>query len=164
MRPPLRRPLALLLISLLAVTLVAACGDDDEDDAIDPAAQTAPEQLSDRELASELPRLLKNKDIKGLDEFLSPAFQLQRTDGSFLTKKEYLENPSQVDEFEILELSGTRYGNTRVIRFVARVTATVNGKRTGDDPSPRLATYVWNGERWQLAAYANYVALPGPAQ
>lgn len=87
------------------------------------------------------------------------AFQLQRTDGSYLTKQEYLEKPSQVDEFEILEVSGTRYGNTRIIRYVSRVEATVNGKRTGDAPSPRLATYVWNGERWQLASFANYVAF-----
>jgi hypothetical protein len=152
------RPLALLVTALLAVSVVAGCSDDD-DAAGDPAAQTAPQQLTDRELAAELPRLLKAHDMEGLDEFLSPAFQLQRTDGSFVKKKEYLQKPSQVDEFEILDISGTRYGNTRVIRFIARVEATVNGKRTGDEPSPRLATFVWNGTRWQLAAYANYVAL-----
>jgi hypothetical protein len=145
-------------MALLAISLVAGCGDDD-DEASDPAAQTAPQQPSDRELASELPRLLKAHDMKGLDEFLSPAFQLQRTDGSFIKKEEYLQKPAQVDEFELFEVSGTRYGNTRIIRFVARVEATINGQRTGDDPAPRLATFVWNGTRWQLAAYANYVAL-----
>jgi hypothetical protein len=161
--PSLRRLLALLVTSFLAVSLLASCGDDD-DETTDPAAQTAPQEQSDRELASELARLLKNKDMKGLDEFLSPAFQLQRADGSYLKKKEYLENPSQVDEFEVFEVSGTRYGNTRIIRYVSRVSAIVNGKRTGDDPSPRLATFVWNGERWQLAAFANYVAFESADQ
>jgi hypothetical protein len=152
----LRRPLALLVTAFLAVSLVTACGDDEP---TDPAAQTAPQQPSDRELASELARLLKERDMKGLDEFLSPAFQLQRTDGSYVKKAEYLQKPAQVDDFELLEVSGTRYGNTRIIRFVARVVAVINGQRTGDAPSPRLATFVWNGTRWQLAAYANYVAL-----
>ena len=115
--------------------------------------------MSDRELASEFFNVLEKKDTKALDDFLSPAFQLQRTDGSYVKKTEYLKNPSSVDSFELLDVSGTRYGNTRVIRFVARITATVNGKRTTNDPAPRLATYVWNGKRWQVIAYANYVAF-----
>jgi hypothetical protein len=155
-----RRLVCLLLCSLLAVSLVAACGDDDDDErATDPAAQTAPQVETDRELATELFTILKKKDMKELDDFLSPAFQLQRTDGTYIKKADYLKNPAHVDSFELFEMSGTRYGNTRVLRFVARVSALLNGKPTGNDPAPRLATYVWNGKRWQLISYANYVAI-----
>ena len=146
--------------SLLAVSLLAACGSSDGGDkAADPAAQTAPQQVSDRELASEFFRVLEKKDTAALDDFLSPAFQLQRTDGSYVKKAEYLKKPSVIDTFELLDVSGTRYGNTRVIRFVAKTSAIVNGKPTINEPAPRLATYVWNGKRWQVIAYANYVAF-----
>jgi hypothetical protein len=160
MRVRIRRLFAVLACSLVAVALLAACGSSDADDkAVDPAAQTAPQQLTDRELASEFFRVLEDKDMDELDAFLSPAFQLQRTDGSYVKKAEYLKNPSVVDTFELLDVSGTRYGNTRVIRFVARTSAIINGKQTVNEPSPRLATYVWNGKRWQVVSYANYVAF-----
>jgi hypothetical protein len=160
MRAPIRRALVVLLGSALAVSLVAGCGSSDGgDDAADPAAQTAPQQLTDRQLAGEFFRVLKDKDMDELDAFLSPAFQLQRTDGSYVKKAEYLKNPSVIDSFELVDVSGTRYGNTRVIRFVAKTSAIINGKQTTNDPAPRLATYVWNGKRWQVVSYANYVAF-----
>src|SRR3954470_12845495 len=156
-----RRP-ALLACTVMVGVLVASCGSSSGDKAADPAAQSAPEQETDRQRAADFSTILKNKDMKALDEFLSPAFQLQRTDGTEIKKAEYLEHPSTVDSFELLDVSGTRYGNTRVIRFVSRVTATINGKSTTNEPAPRLATFVWNGKRWQLISYANYVAYHPP--
>ena len=160
MRVIVRGVVAVLGCVLVVGLLVVGCGSSDgEQKAVDPAAQTAPQQLTDRELASEFFRVLEERDMDELDAFLSPAFQLQRTDGSYVKKAEYLKNPSVVDTFELLDVSGTRYGNTRVIRFVARTSAIINGKQTVNEPSPRLATYVWNGKRWQVVSYANYVAF-----
>ena len=154
-----RRRLAGLLVTLAVISL-AACADDDPA----PDEQSAPEQASDRELLAEFFDLLKEQDLEGLEGYLSPAFQLQRADGSSVTKADYLANASTVDDYEIHEVHGSRYGNTRIIRAIVSSDSAVNGKRTIVEPGPRLATYTWNGSRWQLAAYANFAALKdGPS-
>ena len=40
---------------------------------------------------------LKRHDVAGLRRFLSPAFQIQRADGSRVTKKQYLHNLPNVN-------------------------------------------------------------------
>jgi hypothetical protein len=140
-----RRLLAVLLAGALAL---AACGE-----------ESAPRGPSDVALVGELFQLLHDEDLDGLDEYLSPAFQLQRTDGTTVTKAAYLEKPATIDHWEILEAEGTRYGDTRIIRSIVTSDSVIEGKRTVQDPAPRLSTFTWNGERWQLAAHANYVAF-----
>jgi hypothetical protein len=149
-----RRWLSRALV-VLAVVGLASCGDD----APAPSERSAPKQVTDHALVTELFELLHDKDLEGLDEYLSPAFQLQRTDGSHVTKAEYLQKPATVDHWEIHDVTGTRYGNTRIIRFVVTSDSLINGKRTVQEAAPRLSTFTWNGSRWQLAAHANYVAL-----
>lgn len=142
-----RLPWALVAV-LLALTL-GSCSDDDP----------GPSGPSDEALVAELFELLQAEDLDGLDDYLSPAFQLQRTDGSHVTKAEYLEDPATIDDYEILEASGTRFRNTRIVRSIVTSASTIEGKRTTQDPAPRLSTFTWNGDRWQLAAHANYVAF-----
>ena len=142
----LRRLLALVV----GCTLVLAACSDDDPGSVGP---------SDEALVAELFELLQAEDLDGLGEYLSPAFQLQRTDGSHVTKEEYLRKPATIDEYEILQARGTRFRNTRIIRSVVTSSSTIEGKRTTQDPAPRLSTFTWNGERWQLAAHANYVAF-----
>src|SRR5215475_2081424 len=99
--------------------------------------------------------LIAHKDHVGLQTFLSPAFQVQRADGSGAGKKPYLANLATVEKFHITELQATQAGGTLVARYLADVQGLVNGKPYSPGPAPRLSVFAWNGQRWQLAAHAN---------
>lgn len=158
-----RRTVALGVAATLAV-LAYGCGDSsgssDESES-DSSPSTAPMQVSDAELISEFFELVQAEDLEGLDEYLSPAFQLQRADGSHATKEKYLENPAVIEDFEIVDVEGTRVGDVRVIRSSFVAIETIDGRPVSTDPAPRLSTFVWNGDRWQIVAHANFVPIEG---
>lgn len=164
MRREARWSVALGLAATLAAVTVAcddSSGSGDASDAESSPSSTAPAQVTDEELISEFFELLQAQDLEGLEEYLSPAFQLQRSDGSHATKEEYLENPAVVEDFDIVEVEGTRVGDVRVIRSSFIAIETIDGQPVSTDPAPRLSTFVWNGERWQIVAHANFVPIEG---
>lgn len=112
-------------------------------------------------LATEFLRLLKAKDLAGLNRFLDPAFLLQRGDGSYLNKKQYLADPSKVDAYRVRNIVATRKGNVRVIRFEANTSQIINGNPVPAGWIPRLSTFVrdTNGA-WRLIAHANFLLPP----
>ena len=116
---------------------------------------------SNKRLATEFLRLLKNKDQAGLRRFLDHDFLLQRTD-EYLTKKEYLANPSVVEAFKVRRIVGIRKAkNVRVVRFEASTSQTINGKPVAGGWLNRLSTFVKTKGAWRLVAHANFAA-PAP--
>jgi uncharacterized protein DUF4440 len=105
--------------------------------------------------------LLQQKDEAGLAAFLSPAFQVQRADGSASEKADYLKKLPDVQKFTLSQFRATQQGGTLVVRYLAVVTGTVNGKPYTPGPAPRLSVFAWNGQRWQLAAHSNFNPLTG---
>jgi hypothetical protein len=105
--------------------------------------------------------LLERKNRAGLERLLSPAFQVQRADGSASGKAAYLAHLPTVIKFYIWNLVATQTGGTLVVRYLARVEGRVNGKPYTPRPAPRLSVFAWNGRRWQLAAHANFNPLTG---
>jgi hypothetical protein len=105
--------------------------------------------------------LLQKKDIAGLETFLSPAFQVQRADGTSSGKEDYLAKLPDIQKFYISGLAATQAGGTLVVRYLARVIGTVNGKPYTPGNAPRLSVFAWSGTRWQLAAHANFNPLTG---
>ena len=111
-------------------------------------------------LATEFLRLLKNKDQAGLRRFLDPAFLLQRGDGSYLNKTEYLADPSQVDAFQVRNIVATHNGDVRVLRFEAKTDQIVNGNQVPGVWIPRLSTFKKTGKVWRLISHANFLPPP----
>jgi hypothetical protein len=108
-------------------------------------------------LATEFLRLLKNEDTAGLKRFLDPAFLLQRGDGSYLTKSEYIKDPSQVDAFQVRNIVATHNGDVRVLRFEAKTDQIVNGNQVPGVWIPRLSTFKKTGKVWRLISHANFL-------
>ena len=132
--------------------------------ALAPAAatqQAATPTSTARQLVNRFFVLLQRKDRPGLQRFLSPAFQVQRADGSGVGKTQYLANLATVNRFTITQLRATRVGATLVVRYLAEVEGLVNGKPYTPGPAPRLSVFVRSGARWQLAAHANFNPLGG---
>lgn len=125
-----------------------------------PASAKLGPNPTNRKLAAEFLRLLQAKDTAGLKAFLSPAFLLQRSDGTFLNKDQYLANPSVVDSFKISEVHGTRTGDVRVVRYTAQTDQTIDGQQITGEPVPRLSTFIRHAKTWQLISHANFSPIP----
>jgi hypothetical protein len=112
-------------------------------------------------LVTKLFQLLHDKDTAGLEAFLSPAFTLQRADGSSADKADFIQRPADVLEFTISGLTATQTGNVMVARYLADVVGTANGRPYSPGPAPRLSVFIWDGSQWQLVAHANFNPLAG---
>jgi hypothetical protein len=121
----------------------------------DPAATAAP--LVDRFFT-----LLEKKDVAGLQSFLSPAFQVQRADGSAGTKADELKPGAlTISSFSISNLGATQAGSALIVHYLVTARGSINGRPYAPGPAPRLSVFVWDGSAWQLAAHANFNPLTG---
>ena len=112
-------------------------------------------------LVTKLFQLLKDKDTAGLDAFLSPAFTLQRADGSSADKADFVQRPAEVVEFTISGLTATQTDGLLVARYMADVVGMTNGRPYSPGPAPRLSVFIWDGTDWRLVAHANFNPLAG---
>jgi Domain of unknown function (DUF4440) len=112
-------------------------------------------------LVTKLFQLLKDKDTAGLEAFLSPAFTLQRADGSSADKADFVQRPADVLQFTISGLTATQTDGVLVARYLADVVGTVNGRPYSPGPAPRLSVFIWDGADWRLVAHANFNPLAG---
>jgi hypothetical protein len=126
-----------------------------------PAPQLKNPTTTAKTLSNRFFTLIVNKDTAGLKRFLSPAFQVQRADGSGSGKKEWLTKLADIDEFELTDFHATQAGGALIVRYLASVKGTVNGRPYTPGPAPRLATYGWDGTRWRLTSNANFNPLTG---
>jgi hypothetical protein len=115
--------------------------------------------VSDERLASEFLRINQAGDATALARFLAPAFLIQRSDGTYLTKAQYLTRPSKIDAFQLSDVHGTRTEKVRVIRYTLVATIAIDGKEVPQDPAPRISTFVWRDGAWRLLMHANMAAL-----
>ena len=154
------RVAAALAAAALAMALTSA-GAAPPTTAAKPAPRFANPTKTATTLVHRFFTLVQEKDVAQLKRFLSPAFQVQRADGSGAGKSEYLSKLATIHKFELTSLHATQTGGTLVVRYLATVEGILNGKPYTPGPAPRLSVFSWNGERWQLAAHANFNPLTG---
>jgi hypothetical protein len=104
-----------------------------------PAPQYANATAGAKPLVIHFFVLIQKKDVAGLDSFLSPAFQVQRADGSSSDKVAYLAKLPFVNRFWLSNLAATQAGPALVARYLARAEGIVNGKPYTPGPAPRLS-------------------------
>ncbi len=126
-----------------------------------PAPRLNPPVATAKRLVTRFFTLIKGKDVPGLRAFLSPAFQIQRADGSAASKAAYLKNLPDVTSFKLSSFVATQAGSVLVTRYLSTTTGTVNGKPFTPGPAPRLSVFTWNGRAWQMVAHANFNPLMG---
>ena len=128
------------------------------------ASATAADQALATRLVNRFFRLLHRPDMAGLKAFLSPAFQVERADGTGTDKAGYLASPPKVDAYEITGLKATRHGDVLVARYSVVASEQVNGTALKKDPAPRLSTFALNAKTgaWQLVSHANFNPVAPP--
>lgn len=155
-----RTTIALLAaLTVLALAFAAGPGADHA-----PAAKAKSGVLkgwpNKQRLATEFLRLLKNEDKPGLKRFLDPAFLLQRGDGSYLNKSEYLKDPALVSAFQVRNIVATHNGDVRVVRFEAKTDQIIDGHQVPGVYIPRLSTFKKTNGVWRLISHANFLPPP----
>ena len=120
----------------------------------DPTATASP-------LVNRFFDLIEHNDVKRLQRFLSPAFQLERADGSGGTKAEYLANLPTITKFSISDVVATQTGSVLIVRYQATIEGVLNGKPATPGPAPRLSVFSRSGKTWRLVAHANFNPLTG---
>jgi hypothetical protein len=120
----------------------------------DPTATASP-------LVNRFFNLIEHNDVKGLQRLLSPAFQLERADGSGGTKAEYVADLPAITNFSISDLKATQTGSVLIVRYQATIEGVVNGKPATPGPAPRLSVFSRSGKTWRLVAHANFNPLTG---
>jgi hypothetical protein len=141
------------VLALAALGFTAAARDPGSRDN-DPTATATP-------LVTRFFNLVEHHDTKGLGQFLSPGFQIERADGSGGTKAPYVANLPTITSFSISNVTATQTGSVLVVRYLATIQGVVNGKTATPGPAPRLSVFVRNGKTWTLIAHANFNPLTG---
>jgi len=153
--------LRLLVISAIAVIL-AGCSAGATPGAGGATAPTLSDPTATgTELVNRYFDLIKARDTDGLRDFLSPAFQLERADGTGTGKDDWLANLPTVNSFQLTQIVATQDGGALAVRYLATVEGLVNGKPYTPGPAPRLSVFVWSGGAWRLVAHSNFNPLTG---
>ena len=100
---------------------------------------------------------LTKHDVTGLRVLLSPAFQVQRADGSRLGRAAFLRHLPTIRSFKIRKLVTTTNGSVLVDTYEVAANEVVNGKPLQTGYAPRLSVFV-HAKGWQLVAHANFNA------
>ncbi len=148
--------------ALVALSLIACSSDDDADES---AAATVPDVTAStaQALTSQFITLLQKKDTSGLTAFLDDGFMLQRADGSFAVKADYLKNLPTIGNFAVTNVNFKQRGDTFVVRWDLTVNETIDGKEYAGTPAPRLSTFVYHDSEWRMFSHANFNAPAQPA-
>lgn len=125
------------------------------------ATQQAANQKLGRQLVDRFWRLLKEKDQAGLRAFLSPAFQIQRADGSGANRNQYVPSVGKsvvINDYTLSGFKVTRAGDILVARFIVVTTEIINGQSYTKAAMPRIATFAYDDMQWRMTSNANFNA------
>jgi hypothetical protein len=100
--------------------------------------------------------LLVAQDVPALQAFLGDGFMIQRADGSFQQKADYIGKLPDLTAFAFSEQVETRADDLIVLRMLAAAELKIDGKTYKPDPAPMLAVFEWNDDAWQLVAQGNF--------
>lgn len=165
----MRKTMIAAALTTVALLAVSGCGSDTvESEATTPAATSTPaasapatprtatadDQLGE-ELADEFFSILQRGDAEALTDFLDPAFQIARADGSTADKAQYLQQPATVQAYQIDNVVATRDGAVLVVRYDVTTEEVIDRQAYSSDPAPRLSVFVDENGTWKMIAHAN---------
>lgn len=154
-----RRLLLLALALALPLALTGPAG------AAPAERASAEQQAANLKLGTRLVNrfwgLLVAGDPDDLRAFLSPAFQVQRANGTGANRNQYIAaygKSTTVSAYALSEIRATRTGGLVVVRYVSQTTETIDGVPYSKAAAPRISTFVLTPNGWRMASHANFNA------
>jgi len=121
-----------------------------------PASASASTRTLGSALVHRFLALVKDHDAARLGTFLSPAFQIQRADGSRADRNAYLAALPTVKSYRVRGLRATRNGDIVVATYEVASNQIVNGKPFKAGFAPRISTFQRAAGGWQIVSHANF--------
>lgn len=103
--------------------------------------------------------LVKKGDREALAAFLSPAFQVVRTNGVTEDITTYLDHLPHIEHYAIDGIHATCFGDALVVTYSSAVDGMVDGKRLLDQAAPRLTVFLRGDGVWRVLAHANLAPI-----
>lgn len=141
----------LLLLLLLTLAAGTAAG-----------ATKSPDQVFRAKASSGLAlmtaysQLLVTKDKAAVASLLCNAFQIQRADGSYANRAQYLAKLPDLRAFSFANATQARSNSIVTVRMEATATLFINGAMYSPKPAPQMAVFRWLNKRWLLVAQGNF--------
>jgi hypothetical protein len=98
----------------------------------------------------------EHSNIADLDRFLSPAFQVQRADGSRETKTSFIIRLPTIRSFKLRRFQVTATGHVVVATYESSVDEVIGGRQFRSGFAPRISVFVKGPRGWQMVAHSNF--------
>jgi Domain of unknown function (DUF4440) len=151
-----RRAIALCTAACAAACAVAASS------APAASAPAAPTRLADpvatgTQLLNRFMGGLVADDTARMSALLAPAWIIQRANGTWATRDQYLAAMPDVRQYQITDVTARYTAPALVVRsFVATQEVSAAGVTVTSRKAPRLSTFAWSGGRWRMTSHANF--------
>jgi Domain of unknown function (DUF4440) len=99
---------------------------------------------------------VRDHRVADLRKFLSPAFQIQRADGSRMRKAEYLRSLPTIRSYKMRSLRVTAAGDVLVATYEVAADQVIGGREFKTGYAPRISTFLHSAGGWQIVAHANF--------
>ncbi|MBU6363192.1 MAG: hypothetical protein KGQ95_03120 [Acidobacteria bacterium] len=149
-------------ISAVAVAVVAAVGAGSSDATGATVDRPAPKRLANPDttatqlLSRFLGALAADDEVK-LGSLLSPAWMIQRANGTWANRAQYLAAMPDVRQYQIVDVMAQYAMPTLVVRSrTATQEMTAGGALSTSPLAPRLSTFTWQDGRWRMTSHANF--------
>lgn len=149
------RPRVIAPVAACAVALCTGC-------ALASAAAPAPTRLAnpDRTATQLLNRFfsaLVADDAPRLTRVLSPAWMIQRANGTWADRATYVAAMPDVRQYRITDVMARYAAPTLVVRSrTSTQEPDASGALVASALAPRLSTFTWMGGRWRMTSHANF--------
>ena len=96
-------------------------------------------------------------DQAKLGALLSPAWMIQRANGTWATRSQYLAAMPDVRQYQITGVMAQYAAPTLVVRSqTATQEPNAAGELVASRLAPRLSTFTWMDGRWRMTSHANF--------
>lgn len=113
-----------------------------------------------KQLAAKFFRLMKNKDLAGLESFITPGFLAQSGDGSNRNFESFLATPlPNVKTFGISGVKAQLDGPLLSSIYRVRAAGDIAGRPYAISAAPRLSVFTFCSGDWKLVAHSNFDPL-----
>ena len=92
-----------------------------------------------------------------LGALLSPAWMIQRANGTWATRAQYLAAMPDVRQYQIVDVMALYAMPTLVVRSrTATQEVNASGATVTSPLAPRFSTFTWQDGRWRMTSHANF--------
>ena len=100
--------------------------------------------------------LAADNEVK-LGSLLSPAWMIQRANGTWATRAQYLAAMPDVRLYQIVDVMALYAMPTLVVRSrTATQEVSASGATVTSPLAPRFSTFTWQDGRWRMTSHANF--------